>query len=150
MKLNYSRQVTCIGSIRLVFGKALIFTARKRSLGQGNIFIPFTGRGSASVHAGIPHPHSLLGPGTYPGADPTPPDQAPPPPSSRPPWDRAPPRSRPPQEQSMLGDTVNERAVRIILECNLVYFAKGGGGKLVRPENCQSRVAQAKFPVDEG
>ena len=42
-----------------------------------------------------------------PGADP--PDQAPPS------WEQTPP------PQSMLGDTVNARAVRILLECNLVY-----------------------------
>ena len=47
-----------------------------------------------------------------------------PPPRTRhpPQQDQASPRTRPPtpQEQSMLGDTVNERAVRILLECNLV------------------------------
>ena len=35
-----------------------------------------------------------------------------------PPWSRHPPHP----EQSMLGDTVNARAVRILLECNLVDF----------------------------
>ena len=52
-------------------------------------------------------------------------DQAPP---DQPPPDQAPPgpgtpqiRHPPPPEQSMLGDTVNEQAVRILLECNLVY-----------------------------
>ena len=47
---------------------------------------------------------------TPPGAEPL--EQAPP--------ELAPPRSRPPPLQSMLGDTVNARAVRILLECNLV------------------------------
>ena len=82
------------------------FTARKRSLGQGNIFssvsrILFTVGGSASVHAGIPPP---------------------------PPRDQAPPRADTPQDQAplppvqcMLGDTVNKQAVCILLECNLVY-----------------------------
>ena len=56
--------------------------------------ILFTGEDSASVHAGIPSP-----PG--PGA----------------PQDQAPPT---PRAQSMLGDTVNARAVRILLECNFV------------------------------
>ena len=61
-----------------------IITARKRSLGQGNIFTPVChsvhGGGSASVHAGIPPP----GPGTPPWIRPprpgTPasPDQTPP------------------------------------------------------------------------
>ena len=43
------------------------------------------------------------------------------PPRADPP-SRHPPRGRypPPREQSMLGDTVNARAVRILLECNLV------------------------------
>ena len=60
--------------------------------------ILFTG-GSAPLHAGI-HPP--------PGAD-TPQDQR-----------QAPPRSRSPPVQYMLGDTGNKRAVRILLECNLV------------------------------
>ena len=55
--------------------------------------ILFTG-GSASKHAGIPHPS---GPGTTPG-----------------------PGRHPSPEQRILGDTVNERAVCILLECNLV------------------------------
>ena len=62
----------------------------------------------------------------------------PPPPSRHPPrrqtpWDQAPPGADPPQKkqtpqeaappvQCMLGDTVNKRAVRILLECNLVTF----------------------------
>ena len=48
-------------------------------------------------------------------------------PQSRHPQDQAPPQTKnpsgpgtPPQEQCMLGDTVNERAVCILLECNLV------------------------------
>ena len=59
--------------------------------------------GSASVHARIPPPGAdpLPGPGTPLAAD-------------------TPSRSRHPPEQCMLGDTVNERAVRILLECNLV------------------------------
>ena len=48
----------------------------------------------------------------------TPPDQAPPPEQTPP--DQAPPREQTPLAQSMLGDTVNARAVRILLECNLV------------------------------
>ena len=69
---------------------------------------------SASVHAGIPPEEQ------------TPP---PPPPSgaeipgsrhTSPPREQTPPRSRHLPAQSMLGDTVNARAVRILLECNLV------------------------------
>ena len=77
-----------------------------------------------------------------PGAD-NPPGPATPPPRDQahppcyqvhPPWDQIPPGTRynplgpgtppwtryTPPTQSMLGDTVNERAVRILLECNLV------------------------------
>ena len=97
-------------------------TARKRSLGQGNIFSSVCqefcsqgGGGSASVHAGIPPPpRSRL-----------PPDQAPPP-EQTPPGSRHTPREQTPPEQTpptqrMLGDTVNKLAVCILLECNLVY-----------------------------
>ena len=81
-----------------------IFTARKRSLGQGNIFTLVC----HSVHGGGGVCLSACW------------DTRTPP--SRPPQDQAPPL----REQSMLGDTVNERAVRILLECNLVcqIFAK--------------------------
>ena len=84
-----------------------------RSLGQGNIFSTMcqdfcSHEGSASVHAGIPPPR----PGT--------------PPRSRhhtlyPPEQTSPPETRhAPPAQCMLGDTVNKRAVCILLECNLV------------------------------
>ena len=106
-------------------------TACKRSLGQGNIFRSVcqefylsTGE-SASVHAGIPPPRR--------GRDPQ--DQAP---IS---WDQVhPPRPGTPSEQSMLGDTVNERAVRILLECILVFHGIEGCSLEVRitvfPELC--------------
>ena len=79
---------------------------------------------SASVHAGI-HPPSRHPPGadippeqTPPGAD-TPQSRHPPggdPPEQTPPWEQTPiPGSR-------LQHTVNERPVRILLECILVVF----------------------------
>ena len=96
-------------------------------LGQGYVFTGVCSSvhrgGSASVHAGIPHPLSRR---------PTPPEQTPPgadPPGSRHPWSRhpLPPGSRPPGSrhlptpmQSILGVKANARAVRILLECNLV------------------------------
>ena len=59
-----------------------------------------------------------------PGVD-TPRKQTPPseqtPPGADTPSEQTPPRADPPQ-QSMLGDTVNEWAVRILLECNLVIL----------------------------
>ena len=57
------------------------------------------------MHAGKPHP--LPRPGRhYPGTK------------------KALPGPGTPPEQSMLGDTVNERAVRILLEYNLVFSKK--------------------------
>ena len=57
-----------------------------------------------------------------PGADPPrvhrPPEQTPS--RSRHHLEQTPPRADTPPAQSMLGDTVNARAVRILLECNLV------------------------------
>ena len=82
----------------------LIFTACKRSLGQGNMF---TG---VSVHRG-----EYLTRYT--------PQARYSPPRSRHPPGVTPPRSRHPPVQSMLGDTVNARAVRILLECNLVLYS---------------------------
>ena len=55
-----------------------------------------------------------------------PPDQRQAPQEQTSPWDQAPPMSRhppgpgTPPAQCMLGDTGNKRAVRILLECNLV------------------------------
>ena len=64
----------------------------------------------------------LLGPGTPPGTRYTPPDQVhPPPPGPGTPRTRYTPRDQvhPPRDQ---GDTVYARAVRILLECILVYL----------------------------
>ena len=92
---------------------------------QGNILrlfvILFTG-GSASVHAGIPPPPPP--PGTR-YTTPLPGTRHPPGPGTHPHRDQAhyplPPCT--PQDQ---GDTCNARAVRILLECNLVneYISK--------------------------
>ena len=54
----------------------------------------------------------------------TPPEQTPPP-QEQTPWEQTPPRSRhppgaDPPPPSVLGDMVNVRVVRILLECNLV------------------------------
>ena len=86
----------------------LLIIARKRSLGQGNIFTPFC----TFLHLFYTClPQCMLG---YhpPGAD-TPPRTRHPPGSRRPGVDT-------PREQSMLGATVNERAVRILLKFDLV------------------------------
>ena len=72
-----------------------VITARKRSLGQGNIFTPVC----HSVHRAVGLPQWMmgytLGPGTPPGPG-TPLDQAPP-------WTRHPPRTRHPQTRHPLG-----------------------------------------------
>ena len=73
-----------------------------------------------------PGPGTPLGLGTPPRTRYTPPGPGTPPPRDQvhtpPPGPGKPPRTRytPPLTQSMLGDMVNERAVRILLECNLV------------------------------
>ena len=96
--------------------------------------ILFTWGMSASVHAGIPHTHTweqtppqsghpreqpppraaTPPEQTPPGAD-LPLEQTPPPPNRHPPGADTPPGSR-------LRHTVNERPVRILLECILVYY----------------------------
>ena len=91
-----------------------IITARKRSLGQGNIFRSacqeFCPQGGGTL-AGTPP-----GPGTPPWAGPPPQTMYTPPDQVHTPQDQVPPRV-----QCMLGDT-GKRAVRILLECILVYF----------------------------
>ena len=132
-----------IGKLLLIQFKFQFVTARKRSLGQSNIFIgvcqEFCSQGgvSASVHAGI---HPPLG-SRHPVEQTPPREQMPP--RSRHPLEQTPPTadtpgSRPPPEQAhppsgadtphppaqnMLGDTVNARALRILLECILVILS---------------------------
>ena len=86
---------------------------------QGSVILFILG--SASVHAGIPPPGK---------ADP--PWQGRPPLARRPPpWQGDPPLARqtspgkadpPPAQCIMLGDTVNKRAVCILLECNSCFW----------------------------
>ena len=79
----------------LCFNFNWLITARKRSLGQGKIFTPVC----HSVHRGGGCLSAC--------------------------WDtttRNPSRDHAPPAQSMLGDTVNTWAVRILLECNLVFL----------------------------
>ena len=82
------------------------FTVRKRSLGQGNIFSSlcqeFWPRGGGvclSACWDTTHP-----------------------PEQTPPLEETPPGPGTPPVQCMLGDTVNKRAVCILLECNLVFI----------------------------
>ena len=104
-------------------------------LGQGYVFTGVCDsvhRGvSASVHAGIPHPPSRHPPEQTPPREQTPPVSRHPLPradthtpeqthTTPSPHSRNLPGQTPPQKQSMVGDTVNARAVRILLECNLV------------------------------
>ena len=101
---NYYRPQRSWGKV--IFSQASVIPSATK-LGQGYIFTGVCDSvhrgGSASVHAGIPH---------------TPP----PGPGRHPPRTRYPPGpgTPPPPEQSILGDTVNEQAVCILLECNLV------------------------------
>ena len=91
----------------------------QRSCGQGYVFTRVCDSvnrgGSASVHAGIPTPL---------GAD-TPRSKHPPeqtPRKQTPPWEQTPPEQTPPPPGSRFRDTVNERLVRILLECILVVI----------------------------
>ena len=118
------------------FSAPCLFLSPATKLGQGYVFTGVC----HSVNRGGTHPprpgaDTPPGPGTpldqvhpprtryTPGTRYTPRDQVPPgtrytPPGTRyTPWDQVHPL---PPMHSMLGDTVNERAVRILLECNLV------------------------------
>ena len=87
------RRVSCL----------LLLPASK--LGQGYVFTGVCN----SVHRGGCLPQCMLGYHT--------PQEQTPPGRRHPPWEQTPPPA-----QSMLGDTVNAREVRILLECNLVFF----------------------------
>ena len=107
-----------------------IFTTRKRSLGQCNIFSSvcqeFCSQGGGSTWAGT-HPQA----GTPPLGRYTPSWAGPPPPGQVHPLGRyplgryTPQAGTPPREQCMLGDMGNKRAVRILLECILVVSKSG-------------------------
>ena len=96
----------------------IFITARKRSLGQGNIFTPVC---HSVDRGGLPqcmlgyHPRTMHT---------SPQDHAPPGPCTTPPGTMHPPWDHAPPAQRMLGDTVNVRVVRILLECNLVLKYK--------------------------
>ena len=95
--------------------------------------ILFTG-GSASVHAGRPPQEEAP-----PGGDPT--EEAPP--LGGDPPEEAPPEEVPPLAQSMLGDTVNVRAVRILLECNVCDSVHRLGGGCIPECNGWGRGVSA-------
>ena len=81
---------------------------------------------------------STGGGSTWPG---TPPGPGTPPWDQVHPLDQAPPQTTTPPAQSMLGDTVNARAVRILLECILVRIYVANYQKLwesVTPANSPS------------
>ena len=104
-----------------------IFTARKQSLEQGNIFSSvcqeFCSRGGeylGTYPPGQVHPTS---PGRYTPWAGTPPLGRYTPRQVHRPSRYTPLQVAPPPEQCMLGDTGNKRAVRILLECILVYHS---------------------------
>ena len=103
-----------------------LFLPPATKLGQGNVF---TGVCESVHRGGVPD--TPPGPGTPSPWDQVPPEPGTPPGPGTPPRDQVhpPPRDQvhthqdqvhPPPPQSMLRDTVNTRAVRILLECNLV------------------------------
>ena len=83
--------------------------------------ILLTGRGSASVHDGIPPPRSRH----RPGADTSPQEQTPPP-ESRPPPGADTPSGADTPLGSRLRHTVNEQLVCILLECILGFYIFSG------------------------
>ena len=127
-----------------LLGIAIPLLPAATKLGQGNVF---TGVCDSVHRRGLPQCmlryHPLPPDQTPPGAD-TPPPLGPDPPGSRhtplsrhptPPWEQTPPeqtqpprsrhpppRSRPPPPGSRRHHTVNERPVRILLECILVFY----------------------------
>ena len=132
-QLSYSWHSTKLVTVEE--GKHILPPATK--LGQGYVFTGMCDSvhkgGSASVHAGMHPPGADTLPGPCPlGADTPPGTDTPPgadtpreqtPPRGDTPHSRHPPRSRHPPN-SMLEDTVNARAVRILLECNLVCYCQ--------------------------
>ena len=115
----YVFQMVAISKLRDFMRNCKIITARNEGGGRLYKFsqacvILFTG-GGVCLSACWDTTH----PADPPRAD-TPREQTPP-------WSRHPPGADthlgadPPPAQSMLGDTVNARALRILLECNLVF-----------------------------
>ena len=120
-----ARPILCSTFIVWLFAWQLLPPATK--LGQGYVFtgVCHSVNRGGSAHTPFPpgsrHPLLVQTPpprSRPPRADTPPPGADTPPPGSRHPH---PPGSRHPPEHSMLGDTVNARAVRILLECNLVF-----------------------------
>ena len=105
----------------------IVITARKQSLGQGNIFSSvcreFCSQGGLP-QCTLGYHHPLLGPDNPPLQEQTP-------------LGPGTPGSRHPPVQCMLRDTVNKRAVCILLECNLVQHASN------RPQNSQTQAFMA-------
>ena len=95
----------------------MCITARKRSLGQGNIFSSVCQEGGVCLSVCW--------------------DTTPPPPADRRPRSRHPPGADTLPAQWRLGDTINKRAVCILLECNLVsnniefYWGPVRRGKII-------------------
>ena len=120
-----------------------IFTARKRSLGQGNKFTGVclsTGGKYLTRYTPSPSPGTRYTPRTrYTHQSRLPPGTRYTPQSRHPLGPGTPPRTRytPPKQttpaQSMLGDTVYARAVRILLECNLGSPKRSLSIKMLKP-----------------
>ena len=117
-----------------------MFLPPATKLGQAYVFtlvvILFTG-GSAPLHAGIHPPRSRHPPSQ---------EQIPPMPMPR---DQEP---RPPEVQCMLGDTANKRAVRILLECNLVlweiYLHQTQYFEVLNRKGCKKVVVECCYNKD--
>ena len=100
----------------------LPYLPAETKFGQGNIFTPVC----HPVHKGVPDQQSPPPPRDQtPHRDQTPPGTRHPPdqtPRTRHPPDQTPPGPDPPPGNSRLRNTVNDRPVRILLECILVSY----------------------------
>ena len=125
LRILCSKKSTRNCFLLLSFACWMLITARKRSLGQGDIFSSVCHElckqgGSVSVHAGIHPPPEANTPGSsHPRPD-SPQEQ------NLPETGHPREKSSPPSAQCMLGDTVNKRAVCILLEGNLVHYKESG------------------------
>ena len=116
-KVKYAQCLSLSKEVGSFSYESCFFTGRKRSLRR----LCFYTRLSVIVFRGGTWSGTPPGPGTPPWDQVLPPDQAPPRPGTPAPDQVHPPRPGTPSEQYMLGDTGNRRAVRILLECMLVF-----------------------------
>ena len=147
MATNFYRPQTKFGA-RSYFQKRVsrILLTRERGMPQCMLGYPPTKQAPPGPGTPLPGPGIPSGRGRHPPPGPGIPsgDQAGIPPTRHPPGPGRHPRDRPtpPTEQSMLGDTVNERAVCILL-VNYLFFQDTIGGSM----DLRRRARNTRLPV---